>query len=148
MKYFILRNTTEQAAYLQDPNGTEPGKKFRAIVGGLIPYYRKNQTVDSTLTGAADISHGSVRKSVKYGVYVVENDEEGYGSLSDLTGYWVLNKPNDTITPLVTLVDHAGTSFEGYLVGDHIPEPQSYALVGSGAYYIVAIEFMLKDPIA
>jgi hypothetical protein len=143
MKYIILRNSTEQAAFVSDPN-TPQGHNFRVVMGGLQPVAKKAQTLDTTIEGELDMSIGSIRDSIRYQLYVVESDPEGYGNLSDLRTLFNLNEPNETITNLITLVDHGGTTIAGYLVGDHMPAPQTTILTGTGAIYLVPIEFMAK----
>ena len=153
--YITIRNSVQQATYDADPApNTETGKRFKVVQGGLIPLLRKRQTMDDALDGTTDISVGSIKMSVKYTIRVPEaqptTEDPLLGDKGDLDALFLLNDTSPapgSPSNLVTIVDHLGESKDGFLVGDHSPQPLTTILTGEEAHYLIQIEFAVRDSI-
>jgi len=154
-KWITLRNSIQQAAYVANPN-VETGKKFLVIAGGYKPILVKAQSQQRALDGTLDLHVGGIYKIFKYAIRTshtlsgFEGDPNA-GTLSDLDALYMLNKPNPTSgqpSNLIYLVDHYGTTYSGFLTGEHSPEPITTIIDGTEAHFIIPIEFTVKDAVA
>jgi hypothetical protein len=151
-RYIILRNSTEQAAYIGNPNVFQ-GHKYPVIMEGYKPTLTKNESVDRAVDGTLDMTIGSITFTTQLVLRCRETattDEAtaNYGTLGDLETYYKLNDPGGSPTNVITLVDHFGTAHTGFLVGDYAPQPLTTIISGEDASFFVAIQFMEKAAIA
>lgn len=158
-KFITLRNSVEQAAWIaQGSTGTETGKRFMVIQGGLAPSLSKSQTMEIAIDGSVDVSMGAVRFSVRFMIRTQETTTDRYddngvlieriGSLSEIETYYKLNNAIGSPSNLIHLVDHYGHEYDGFLIGDHSPSPLTTTVIGTEAYYTVEISFVAKSKVA
>ena len=151
-RYIILRNSVEQAAFIANP-AAFAGHKFVVIQDSYKPTLTKASSQQRAMDGTLDQTDGSVTFSGQYVLRVTEtpsseNTADHYGSQDDLEDYFILNNPKGTPSNLITLVDHYGNTHNGFLIGDHSPQPLTTILEGEDAHFFVAIQFMERDPVA
>lgn len=171
MSPLILRNSVEQAEWLllnvtqranalrdlSDPlydAASFKGHRFHVYMGGFKPKKIKNNTLDRTISGAADNQIGFI---VYEGSYVItcketlsSSDDPNDGTYGDLDAYYMLNNPSPTVgepNNLITLVDFDGVERAGFLIGDQAPDPLTTLIKGVYAYYTVPIQFVQRDAI-
>jgi hypothetical protein len=120
--------------------------KFKALQ--QKPIWQKTQSSERTLDGGIDHSEGAVYQIKRYVLrvpYDYQTGEEDFGKLSDFIYLYSLNNPRGTPSNLLTLVDHHGSVFTGWLTGDLSPDPITTVIDGDcGAWYTFAFEFMVR----
>lgn len=148
-KYIILRNSVEQAAHLGNPS-VHHGHKFAVVYANSYkPRLRKTSQPFESIGGNIDMAIGFIYYEWQGEIRTTQalttsGSADGYGSLDDLKGYFLLNNPMATPSNLITLVDHYGVSHDGYLVGDFEDAPMTVFLQGDQAHYFIGVNFIQK----
>jgi hypothetical protein len=154
-RFIILRNSAEQALFLADPL-TPRGKKFRVLQGGYQPVERKMQSAVETIGGRLDVTVGPIFY-VWTGVIRTAHTlsaaalADGYGTLSDLRDYFMLNNPAGTPSNIITLVDHTGSAHSGILSGPSdtfSPQALTTQIEGEQAHFFIPIQLSQLQAVA
>lgn len=116
-------------------------KKFRVVMGSLLPKINKVQTRRRTLTGRMDSQHGQPWRSWAMTLRVkAASDISGYGLLSDLETLFSYNNPAATPSTTISFTNHTGTTYSVELLGDISEENLTPYLDGSDAAYLIPIQ--------
>lgn len=124
-------------------DGTTINKRFRIIVGGYKEQLVKAGEPLMAITGALDMYAGSVAEIFTCVTRVRHTEvDSDYGTRADLLSLFKLTNPNHATTPnRLTITDHFGTTFYGYLFGEMAGEPLTSIIIGTNGWFMY--QFML-----
>lgn len=119
--------------------------KFRAI--GFKPKYSPARTVEKTVNGMLDITHGNVYNSFQYVLRVpYVAPEVGDGTYANLVMLYSLNNPSGTPSSTFMLTDHWGANHSlCVFYGEMAPEPITTIIDGNYAWFIVPVEIVIDN---
>lgn len=125
-------------------------KRFRVLLPGYKPGKDKSQSIKKTVDGEYDVAQGGIYRQHDYVIRVkAEEEEEEWGTLSDLDTFWEFNNPNPVSGPSnrLKLTTHYGDEWIVTTVGDFVPEPAGVILEGPDALFFVRVGFLFLGPV-
>lgn len=120
-------------------------RRFNVILGSMRKRWVKTQTVETTIGGKLDLGQGSKLEYISYNLIVKASGTPPEGDKADLETFWGYTDPGATPSDVITLVDHLGSSFTVYMIGEMPETPMAYMLEGDDARYIYQLQ-VIKIP--
>jgi hypothetical protein len=122
---------------LETADGITMSKHFRIVEGGYQEQLMKSGVMKRSISGKLDMHSGSVLTVLPLIIKVRHTEEdESYGTKSDLEYLYKLNDPTDPNTPdRLTMIDHYGESKYVYLWDEMLGVPLSTQIDGIYAWF-------------
>jgi hypothetical protein len=121
-------------------------KRFKALE--MRPEVRPTKTIETTVGGGYDVSHGGVYESYRLTLRVPwHSADANYGTYKDLLQIARRNNPNGTPGTKFTFIDHYGNTHTNAMFGPDSLSPEPLTMMidtnGNESSYIIQVTILL-----